>query len=147
MPKVQKSALVPYSARDMFTLVADVQRYPEFLPWCRSASRREIGDGSNIATIEMAKGPLHKSFTTRNQFFDGERIEIRLVDGPFRRLDGIWRFEPRGESGCRVELDLEFDFSSRLLSGLVGPVFHEIANSMVDAFCRRAASAYGRRNG
>jgi len=142
MAKVEKSALVPHTAQEMYALVAEVERYPEFLPWCRSARQRSNGDGSVTATIEMAKGPLHKSFTTRNHLREGERIEIRLVDGPFKRLDGTWRFEPRGQQGCRVTLDLEFDFSSRLLRAVVGPVFHEIANTMVDAFCRRAANVY-----
>lgn len=140
MAKVEKSALVPYSAQDMYAIVADVESYPQFLPWCRSARQHGNDDGSVTATIEMAKGPLHKSFTTRNELHEGERIEIRLVDGPFKRLDGTWRFEPRGDQGCRVTLDLEFDFSSRLLRAVVGPVFHEIANTMVDSFTRRAAT-------
>ena len=145
MVTVRKSALVPYSTGDMYALVADVERYPEFLPWCRSSSLSDNPDGSVKATIEMAKGPLHRSFTTRNRLVPDERIEIHLVDGPFRRLDGTWRFEPRGEHGCRVALDLEFDFSSRLLRAVVGPVFNEIANTMVDAFCRRASSIYAHR--
>lgn len=147
MANVQKNALVPYSAREMYALVADVDSYPQFLPWCRAASQGVNADGSIKATIEMARGPLHRSFTTRNHLTEGERIEIHLVDGPFRRLDGIWCFEPRGEHGCRVALDLEFDFSSRVLRSVVGPVFHEIANSMVDAFCRRASSVYGAPRG
>ena len=147
MAKVQKNALVPYSAEEMYALVADVGSYPQFLPWCRAASLGVNADGSVKATIEMAKGPLHRSFTTRNYLTKGERIEIHLVDGPFRQLDGTWHFDPRGEHGCRVALDLEFDFSSRLLRAVVGPVFHEIANSMVDAFCKRAASLYGARHG
>ena len=147
MARVEKSALVPYSAQNMYALVADVDSYPGFLPWCRSARQRDNGDGTVTATIEMAKGPLHKSFTTRNTLLEGECIRIQLVDGPFKHLNGTWSFEPRGESGCRVKLDLEFDFSSRLLRGVVGPVFHEIANTMVDAFSRRAAVVYGRGNG
>ncbi len=147
MAKVQKSALVPYSAQDMYALVADVPRYPEFLPWCRSASEVASDENHVTATIEVAKGPLHHSFTTRNTLTPGECIEISLVDGPFKRLDGTWRFEPRGEHGCRVAFDLEFDFSGRILSTVVGPVFHEIANSMVDAFCRRARSLYGASRG
>ena len=122
----------------MFCLVADVASYPDFLPWCRSASSRSVAENEVEACVEMARGPLHKSFTTRNSLTPGQRIDLRLVDGPFQHLKGAWTFEPLGEDGCKVALDLEFDFKSRLVRALVGPVFNEIANTLVDAFCKQA---------
>lgn len=144
MPRIQRSAVVPYSTQQMFDLVNDVEAYPRFLPWCRSARELSSGEDWIRARIEMAKGALHRSFTTRNTLEHGRRIRIRLEDGPFSRLEGDWHFEPAGGSGCRVSLDLEFDFASRMLGAVVGPVFNQIASSLVDSFCRRAHQVYGR---
>lgn len=147
MPLVNRFAIVPYRPEQMYALVADVERYPSFLPWCRSASCRPAGEDAVIASIEMARGPLRKRFTTRNRLYPPERIHLDLVDGPFRRLTGDWRFIAREPDGCRVELLLEFEFGSRLLEAVVGPLFNEIANSLVDAFCRRAHQQYARAAG
>jgi len=144
VPRIQRSAVVPYSTQQMFDLVNDVEAYPRFLPWCRSARELSSGEDWIRARIEMAKGALHRSFTTRNTLEHGRRIRIRLEDGPFSRLEGDWHFEPAGGSGCRVSLDLEFDFASRMLGAVVGPVFNQIASSLVDSFCRRAHQVYGR---
>jgi ribosome-associated toxin RatA of RatAB toxin-antitoxin module len=143
VPHVVKSALVPFTAQDMFRLVDRVEDYPGFLPWCSSTAVHERSDGHVVASIEIAKGPLHKRFTTRNALEPGVAIDIRLVDGPFRRLDGHWRFEPLGDVGCKVQLDLDFELSSGLLRKLLEPIFSEIANTMVDAFCSRAREVYG----
>lgn len=145
MPIVQKSALVQYSAADMFDLVNDVEAYPQFLPWCRSAQVLSRNDDEVRATIEIAKGAVHKSFTTMNRLQRGKMIDIRLLDGPFKRLDGFWRFQGLAENACKVSLDLDFEFASRTLGMVVGPVFSQIANSLVDAFCKRALDVYGRR--
>ncbi len=144
MPHVVKSALVPYAAEQMFRLVDRVEEYPQFLPWCASADVHERSHEQVLASIEIAKGPVRKRFTTRNRLEEGTRIDIALVDGPFRRLGGHWRFMPLGGEGCKVELDLDFELSSGLLRRLLGPIFSEIANTMVDAFCRRADEVYGR---
>jgi ribosome-associated toxin RatA of RatAB toxin-antitoxin module len=141
--RIQRSALVPYSARQMFDLINDVEAYPEFLPHCRSARVLEAREGSIKATIELAKGALHKSFTTLNRLDAPNRIEMQLVDGPFRRLHGSWRFTAEEGRGTRVALDLEFEFSSRLMALAIGPVFNHVANSLVDAFVRRARSIHG----
>lgn len=149
MPHVRRSALVPYAASEMFTLVADVESYPQFLPWCTHASVRPHTQTEVEASLEMSKGPLHKRFTTRNTLQAPNLITMRLVDGPFRALEGSWRFDSIGSSssnsdtGCEVALNLEFEFSSKLLAHLVGPVFGEISSTMVDAFCERAHALYG----
>lgn len=143
--RIQRSAAVAYRPEEMFDLVNDVDSYARFLPWCRSASVLERGDGWYRARIEMAKGPLHRSFTTRNELVPGRRVRIRLEDGPFRRLDGDWRFEPADRGGCRIELDLEFEFAGRFLHGALGPIFSQIASTLVDAFCRRAREVHGDR--
>ena len=131
----------------MFDLVNDVDRYPEFLPWCRSAAVLAEGDGWRRARVEMAKGPLHRSFTTRNELDPGERIRIRLEDGPFRKLSGDWHFESFAGSGCRVTLDLEFEFAGVFLQRAFGPVFNQIASTLVESFCRRAHALYGAGGG
>ena len=144
MTTVRKSALVSYSAAQMFELVDTIENYPQFLPWCRSATVLERGDQIVKATIVMAKGAVHKSFTTCNQRYPFERIELQLVDGPFRKLEGAWIFQALDEQACKVSLELEFEFSSRVLKLAVGPVFHHIADTMVDSFSRRATQLYGR---
>lgn len=143
MPVVNRSALVPYSAADMYALVADVERYPDFLPWCSRATVHRRAGSEVEASLEISRGPVRKSFRTRNTLHPRHLIEISLVAGPFRRLSGQWRFAPLAERGCRVSLQLEFDFSSRAMQALLNPIFSEIADSLVDAFCHRAARRYG----
>lgn len=146
MPTINKQALVPYSAREMFDLVDDVEAYADFLPWCRSSQVLSRDDEVVRATIEIAHGALHKSFTTQNRLQAGKMIEMRLVEGPFRRLEGFWRFDTLGEQACKVRLDLEFEFSSRLISMALNPIFSQISNSLVDAFGKRAEQVYGKRS-
>jgi ribosome-associated toxin RatA of RatAB toxin-antitoxin module len=143
VPVVQKSALVSYSADQMFDLVNDVDRYQQFLPWCRD-SKVLSSDGELVrAKVEIAHGALHKSFTTKNRIQQGKVIEMRLEDGPFKQLEGFWRFQTLSETACKVSLDLQYEFSSRLIGIAIGPVFSQIANSMVDAFTQRAHDVYG----
>jgi len=144
MAVVSKTALVPYSAQAMYDLVADVEAYPRFLPWCGSATLHETEGHEWKASIEIARGRVRKSFTTRNRMVPGETIEMHLLEGPFRRLEGGWRFQPLGDAGCKVCLDLEFEFSNLVMEKLIGPVFNEIANTLVDAFCKRAVQVYGK---
>jgi ribosome-associated toxin RatA of RatAB toxin-antitoxin module len=143
MATVRKSALVSYSAAQMFELVDAVKDYPQFLPWCRTATEKERSEQQVEATVVMAKGALHKSFTTRNLRYPNERIELQLVDGPFRRLEGTWTFQALDEQACKVSLTLDFEFSSKLVKLAIGPVFHHIADTMVDSFCQRAVQLYG----
>ncbi|ROR32071.1 type II toxin-antitoxin system RatA family toxin [Inmirania thermothiophila] len=144
MPVIHREARVPYTPRQMFELVNDVEAYPRFLPWCGGARvLRDEGDAV-WATVVIARGSLRKAFTTVNRVQPGKMIEIRLVEGPFRRLEGFWRFDEAAGGGCRVCLDLEFEFAGRVVSLALGPVFHQIAQTLVEAFCRRAEEVYGR---
>ena len=130
----------------MYALVNDVAAYPKFLPWCRSS--RIISETANemIASVEMARGALNKTFTTRNTLHKNSRIIIQLVDGPFKMLHGDWRFHAlKKDDACKIELDLEFQFDSGLVSLAARPVFAQIANSLVDAFSKRAVEVYGER--
>ncbi len=143
MTTIRKSALVPYTPAQMFALVDDIEAYPEFLPWCKSARVLSRTEDEVRATLELSKGGVEKAFTTCNRLQKNKMIEMRLVEGPFRRLEGFWRFEPLGDAGCKVSLDLEFEFSSRMLGMVVGPVFSQVANSLVDSFQKRAVDVYG----
>ncbi|RMD70316.1 MAG: type II toxin-antitoxin system RatA family toxin [Gammaproteobacteria bacterium] len=129
----------------MFALVNDIEAYPRFLPWCKGA-RIEKSRGDEIcASIELAVGAVHKSFSTCNRVQKNKMIEVRLIEGPFRHLEGFWRFEPLGGRACKVVLDMEFEFSTRLLDMALGPIFHQIVTTLVDAFCKRAEEVYGKR--
>ncbi|MFZ0486396.1 MAG: type II toxin-antitoxin system RatA family toxin [Arenicellales bacterium] len=143
MYKVNRSALLNYSARQMYDLVVDIERYPEFLNWCSSSRIVERSDGQMVASIDISFKGLHRSFTTRDYVDTGRSVRIELVDGPFRTLNGIWRFIELDSGSCKIELDLEFDFSNTFVSRLVGPVFSQIASRQLDAFQRRAAEVYG----
>ncbi|MBK8898983.1 MAG: type II toxin-antitoxin system RatA family toxin [Candidatus Competibacteraceae bacterium] len=144
MATVNKSALVLYSAAEMYGLVENIEAYPQFLPWCRSARILSRSADEVRATIEMAKSGVHKSFTTCNRMQPNKMIDIRLLEGPFKRLQGYWRFESLRAGASKVSLDMEFEFANTLLRVAVEPVFKQIANSLVDAFCKRAVDLYGR---
>jgi ribosome-associated toxin RatA of RatAB toxin-antitoxin module len=127
----------------MYDLVNDIESYPEFLPWCRKSSIIERKEEELKAELELAKGSLHKTFTTHNRMQPGKFIEVRLVEGPFKHLEGFWRFDDLGEDGSRVVLDMEFEFSNTILRMTLGPVFHQVTNTLVDAFTKRARQVYG----
>ncbi|MGD8999904.1 MAG: type II toxin-antitoxin system RatA family toxin [Granulosicoccaceae bacterium] len=145
MTIVNKSALVPYSAGEMFALVNDIESYPDFLPWCKTSTVLERSDDEVKASLELARGGIQKSFTTLNRMQRDKMIEMRLINGPFKHLEGFWRFQALNEENSKVMLDMEFEFASRLLSMTVGPVFSQITNTLVDAFTQRAVQVYGRR--
>ena len=146
MKTVHKSVLIWYSPQEMFALVTDVPRYPEFLPWCdRSAVLAEDSDGMT-AEVGIAFGGIHQSFTTRNSHHAPDSVDVKLIKGPFSQLDGQWRFSPVGDGtqrACKIDLTLNYGFSSATLSALVGPVFDKIAATLVDAFVKRAEQVYG----
>lgn len=145
MAAINRNALVPYSAAEMYRLVDDIESYPDFLPWCRSAREWQRNEDEVKASIELQRGGIHKTFTTCNRLQKDKMIEMRLVEGPFRHLEGFWRFDPLRPDACRVSLDLEYEFSSRLLKMAIGPVFAQITSTLVDAFCERATELYGKR--
>ena len=143
MSSVSRSALVPFSAQRMFDLVEDVEHYPQFLPWCSGTvvSRRDLQ--ITHATININYRGIKQSFSTENHKSPPHLMTLRLVEGPFRALDGEWRFTPLGDAACRIDFRLSYEFSSQLLEKLVGPVFGHIAGTMVDAFLKRADLVYG----
>ena len=128
----------------MYALVNDVERYPEFLPWCRAGTVLEHTPELMRASLELQRGSFHKSFTTRNLLTPDRAMTMTLEDGPFKRLEGRWQFTDMGPEGSKVSLDMEFQFKNGLLDVLAGPVFHDICNSLVDAFIRRAAELHAR---
>jgi len=147
MTVINRSALVPFSAKKMFMLVDDIESYPQFLPWCKSTKviRRSDDNSELVGSIEIAKAGVNKTFTTRNTNTENQ-IEMNLVDGPFKHLHGYWRFAPLDDHACKVSLDIEFSFSSKLLSMTLGPVFSQICNSLLNAYIRRANEVYKREN-
>jgi ribosome-associated toxin RatA of RatAB toxin-antitoxin module len=143
MAVVEKTVLVPFTAEQMFDLVDEVERYPEFLPWC-GRSHVEFRDGQTTrATLQINYHGIKQSFSTQNANTRPGLIDIRLVSGPFRKLLGSWRFTPLGDAGCKIAFCLEYEFASGVLEKIVGPVFSHIANTFVDAFARRAEQLYG----
>ena len=146
MPLISRNALVPYTVEEMYQLVDDIESYPQFLPWCRSTEILERKECEVRASIEIAKGALNKSFTTHNRSQKNKIIEVRLVKGPFKHLEGYWRFDAlKNADASKISLDLDFEFESRLIAMAVGPIFNQIANTMVDAFTQRAVEIYGER--
>ena len=143
MAKIQKSALVIYSNAQMFALVDDIDSYQTFLPWCRTSTVIQRQPDIVEARLEIAYGAVNKSFVTRNQNRLHQSIQMSMVDGPFKYLRGQWEFLPIGGQGCKVGLEMEFEFANKLLDITVGPVFSQIANSLVDAFTQRAKKVYG----
>ncbi|MGZ8241581.1 MAG: type II toxin-antitoxin system RatA family toxin [Methylobacter sp.] len=143
MTVVQKSALVRFSARQMFDLVNDIEAYPKFLPWCSGSRIIKCEDDVIEAELLIAKGGFKKSFSTRNKIDRGGRITVSLLDGPFSYLEGKWDFMPLREDASKISLDLEFEMSGKLASLAFGAVFHQICNTMVSAFTMRAKKVYG----
>ncbi|MFY8326130.1 type II toxin-antitoxin system RatA family toxin [Pseudoalteromonas sp. ZZD1] len=145
MPQIEKSALVMYSSKEMFDLVNDVDAYPEFLPHCSDAKIVTQQANTMTASLEISKAGIKKWFTTQNTFVDENTVTLRLVDGPFKSLQGQWHFRALDESACKVELRLEFEFSSKLIELAFGKIFNDVAKNMVNAFTQRAKDVYGPR--
>tara|TARA_R100001224_G_scaffold29069_3_gene16068 strand:+ start:39298 stop:39765 length:468 start_codon:yes stop_codon:yes gene_type:complete len=143
MPSIEKSALVSYSAEQMFNLVNDIDSYPEFVPGCADSRVVEQNGDYKVASLQISKAGIQKTFTTRNKLVKPERIDMELVDGPFKKLTGGWVFKPLSDDACKVELKLDFEFSSRLLGMAFGKIFSEVTSKMVDAFVKRAEQVYG----
>ena len=142
---VRKSVLVPYTPEEMFKLVDGVEEYPKFLPWCAGSELHLRDDASTEATIHIGYMQVRQHFSTINAKRFPEEMQLRLKSGPFRKLEGYWHFTALGETACKIEFMLQYDFSSRLLETVLGPVFGHIANTLVDAFVQRAEKVYGER--
>ena len=142
MYSVARSALVCHSSEEMYSLVNDIDSYARFLPWCGGSEVLSHCDDFMRARVDISYRNVRQSFVTDNRLQPYERINMSLVDGPFASLSGAWEFKSLRADGCRIALDLRFDFASKIVGGVVGPVFQSIADSMVDSFVRRAAEIY-----
>jgi ribosome-associated toxin RatA of RatAB toxin-antitoxin module len=138
MREVNRSALVRLPASRLYALIADIERYPEFVPGCSYARIEQSGEREVVATLGVRRGGLETRFTTRNTLDPDRAVVMRLERGPFRSLEGAWTLQPMGEEGCRVTLRLRFEFESRLTGMMLTPVIEQTAGSLVDAFVARA---------
>lgn len=150
MKHVRKSVLLWYSPREMYDLVTGVQAYPQFLPWCNQAEVVGRHEDGVTARLGLAYMGIRHAFTTRNTHLPGQSVAVRLVDGPFSRLEGSWLFTPLGRPGseaaaCKIEFDLMYAFASPALEAVVSPVFDRVAGTLVDSFVHRAEAVYGQR--
>ncbi len=145
MAEVSRSALLMYSAEEMYQLVNDVTAYPEFLPGCVDAQVLQHVEDSMSASVTVSKAGIKQIFTTENSLLNGRAIKMSLVDGPFKHLSGGWQFLPLDEQACKVSLDLKFEFSSKLVEVAFGRIFNELVGSMVKSFSERAKVVYGVR--
>jgi ribosome-associated toxin RatA of RatAB toxin-antitoxin module len=142
MKQVSRSALVSFSARQMYRLVNDVASYPEFLPGCSGSAVLEQSETSMVASVDVSKAGISKTFTTSNILLEDKSIMMNLVDGPFKTLQGGWHFTPLDDHACKVELILEFEFSSKMIEIAFGRIFNELTSNMVNAFTKRAKQVY-----
>ncbi|MER2490529.1 type II toxin-antitoxin system RatA family toxin [Catenovulum sediminis] len=145
MPKIHRHALVMHSAKEMYDLVNDVEHYPEFVPDCIAVKLLSRSDNELKASLQIGKAGIGKWFTTHNTMQENHSVKIDLIDGPFKKLVGLWQFQELDEAACKVVLDLEFEFSSKLIEMAFGSVFNHMANQMVKAFTDRAAKVYRTR--
>ncbi len=143
MNKIHRQVTLPYTALQMFALVNDVGSYPDFLPWCERTRILRVQGNELDASITLKKGAVRKTFSTRNVNIPGKRIQVNLINGPFRSLSGFWYFHDVPDGGSIVRLEMEFEFASRILDMAVGPVFREIVRNLVTSFQRRAVQVYG----
>lgn len=142
MATVNRSALLPYSAHDMYCLVNDVASYPQFMDGCSSVEIIEHTDQLMRATLYLKKAGMEVSFTTCNQLVADTSIEMCLQDGPFKTFNGLWQFKALSDSACKLTLDLEFEFKSRTLAKLATGMFSGVSSNLVDSLCKRADEIY-----
>ncbi|HTH95588.1 MAG TPA: type II toxin-antitoxin system RatA family toxin [Rhodocyclaceae bacterium] len=143
MAVVEKSVLIERTPAQMFNLVDRVEEYPQFLPWCGGVDLHERSDTTTVATLHINYHGLKAHFSTANAKESPTRMDMSLRDGPFKQMDGQWRFIPLGETACKIGFRLHYEFSNRLLETALGPVFNHIANTFVESFVKRAESIYG----
>ncbi|MGX5174846.1 type II toxin-antitoxin system RatA family toxin [Aliikangiella sp. IMCC44653] len=142
MDKITRSALVPFSSKQMFELVDDVEKYHEFVPYCQASHIIERTEQSVSATLDVAKSGFTKSFSTKNMRKPYEKIYMQLLNGPFKHLEGLWTFHELSADACKIELEIEFEFSNKLTSLAFSGLFHQLIQSMVTAFTERAEKVY-----
>lgn len=144
MPSIERSALVMHSAEQMFDLICDVKSYPEFLPWCTESHVQQETESELVAGLSMSKGGIKQTFTTRNEKCKPQYMTMELLDGPFEALHGKFSFQALNDEACKVVLELDFEVKGKILAMTLGPVFRQAANTMVDAFVKRADVVYSK---
>ena len=145
MASVKKIVLIEFTPAQMFDLVDGCEDYPQFLPWCGGTELLSRDERTTVATLHINYHGIRSHFTTENLKERPARMEIRLREGPFKHLDGTWRFVALGDSACKVEFELHYEFASKLLEKVLGPDFSHIANTFVDSFVKRAGQIYSRK--
>jgi ribosome-associated toxin RatA of RatAB toxin-antitoxin module len=143
MPTIHRSSRVRHSAEQMFNLVNDIEAYPTFLHWCRGARIEERGENYVMATLDIGISGIHKTFSTRNTFEPPHKLDIELVSGPFRHLDGLWEFKPLEDGGSEVSIALNFEVKGSPFAMVFSMVFEEIVRAQIAAFVHRADVVYG----
>jgi ribosome-associated toxin RatA of RatAB toxin-antitoxin module len=144
MTTLRQTILVPYTAAQMFALVNDIEHYPTFLPWCQASKVYSRNEEEVHASIEVAKGGFSDSFSTVNRLQSNKLIEVTLLEGPFRHLEGCWRFDSISDQGCRVTFDVEFEFKNKLINLTVSPLLGKASKLLMEAFYKRAQALYGK---
>jgi len=142
MPTISRSALVMHSVDEMYQLINDILSYPKFIPDCSDSKIITQDENSVTASLLVSKGGLKKWFTTKNTLVSNEQVQLQLVDGPFKQLTGCWNLQPLSDEACKISLELEYEFSSRVFDLAFGKVFNHLTNNMVQAFTQRAKEVY-----
>lgn len=146
MTIISRQETVPFTPAQMYTLVDEIEAYPEFIQWCQKSEIHHRNEDEVRASLMVASAGLKKTFTTHNRLQKNKMIEIRLVDGPFKHLEGFWRFEEAAlPQHCKISFDLEFEFVG-MLDFILGPIFQQMTHQLVDAFTQRAHALYGADN-
>lgn len=145
MTEISKTAVVPYTTSEMYALVNDIESYPAFLPWCSTAKILNQQEEILTATLSMALGKIKQSFTTENTMRDGSRIDMRLIEGPFKHLSGYWKFNSEDEQSCHIHLHMNYEFKSKIIKHTLGKAFYIVVDTLVESFVQRAHQIYGNR--
>ncbi|PQJ53702.1 type II toxin-antitoxin system RatA family toxin [Psychrosphaera saromensis] len=142
MANISRSALVMYSCEQMYKLVDDIELYPQFIPNCADSKRVQINENTVEGSLLISSVGISKWFTTQNELTANKEIKMQLLNGPFKHLTGVWKFTELDQFACKVELDLEFEFSSKMIELAFGGIFNNLVANMVSAFTQRAKKVY-----
>jgi ribosome-associated toxin RatA of RatAB toxin-antitoxin module len=145
MTEISKTTVVPYTSDEMYVLVNDIESYPIFLPWCTEAKILSQQEDNLTAKLSLALGKIKQSFTTENTMHDGSRIDMILIEGPFKHLTGYWRFIQEDDQSCHVHLHMHFEFKNKIIKHTLGKAFYKVMDSLVESFVQRAQQIYGNR--
>ncbi len=145
MTEISKTTVVPYTSDEMYILVSDIESYPTFLPWCTAAKILSQQEERLTASLSLALGKIKQSFTTENTMQNGSRIDMKLIEGPFKHLTGYWRFTQEDEQSCHIHLHMHFEFKNKIIKHTLGKAFYKVMDTLVESFVRRAQQIYGSR--